>query len=173
MDRILIEGDSRQALGKLQAIKENNWKLNHVAVFFDNANFLITKYNPLSEGVHLILELEDEKEIHIESANCGYSGTGPSNTVKILQLFGVDEEELMRLIFYNDAVSFEVLEGCILYHTIDTSYLFYPSVRYSENEKRLCNKILENRNVLGFFREIPFSVILYFDGTGINQHLSN
>lgn len=53
----------------------------------------------------------------------------------------------MRLIFYNDAVSFGVLEGCILYHTIDTSYLFYPLVRYSENEKRLCNKILEDRNV--------------------------
>ena len=63
MDRILIEGDSRQALKRLQVMKENSWKLNYAAVFFDNANFLITKYHPLSEGVHLILELEDETEI--------------------------------------------------------------------------------------------------------------
>lgn len=147
MDRILIEGDSRQALKRLQVMKENSWKLSYAAVFFDNANFLITKYHPLSEGVHLILELEDETKIHIESANCGYPGAGPSNTVKILQLFGIDDEELMRLIFYNDGISFRVWKGFILYHTIDTSYLFYPPVRYSENEKGLCDKIREDRNV--------------------------
>lgn len=30
---------------------------------------------------------------------------------------------------------------------IKTSYLFYPPVRYSENEKGLCDKIREDQNV--------------------------
>ncbi len=38
MDRILIEGDSRQALKRLQVMKEKSWKLNYAAIFFDNWN---------------------------------------------------------------------------------------------------------------------------------------
>ncbi|GAA6410425.1 hypothetical protein K040078D81_45420 [Blautia hominis] len=35
MDRILLEGDSRQALKRLQVMKEKSWKLNYAACKVD------------------------------------------------------------------------------------------------------------------------------------------
>lgn len=146
MEKILIEGSSDQVQTLLKEQIREGWKLRYVTVFFLNTNFLITKYKPKTNGVHLILELEDQTEIHVEAANCGYGGQGPHATIDALELFGLDGEEARKLVFYHDAVYFEVRNGKILAGTINTYFLFYPSIREKE-EPSLYNRIKNDSNV--------------------------
>lgn len=145
--RILIEGNSGGMIEKLKAKKKEEWVLKYVTAFFDNANFLITKYKPLTNGVYLILELDDQTEIHLEGANCGYYGEGPRTTVAVLKLFGIGGAAIEKLIFGNDAVKFEVEEKQVQWDTVDTSLLFYPKIREREMDKSQYNKICSDGNV--------------------------
>lgn len=145
--RILIEGSSGGMIEKLKVKKKNEWVLKYVTAFFDNANFLITKYKPLTNGVYLILELDDQTEIHLEGANCGYYGEGPRTMLAVLKLFGIEGAVIERLIFGNDAVKFEVEENQVQWNTVDTSFLFYPKIRERETDKSQYNKICSDGNV--------------------------
>lgn len=147
MGNILISGSTDEVMWQMRELKKEEWKLKQVTVFFDNSNFLITKYKPENNGVHLILEMEDHTEIHVESANCGYAGSGPNATVSVLEMFGLNRREVEDLIFNHDAVSFQVKHGMIQKNTIDIWWIFFPSIRYSQEEKSLINKIEDDRNV--------------------------
>lgn len=146
MEKRLIAGNSNEILCGMKAQMQDDWRLKRVAVFFENANFLITKYQPMTNGVYLVLELENSMEIHVEGANCGYRGSGPHATVSVLKMFGLEEKILKSLIFEHDAVQFEVAENKILWNTVDTSYLFYPSIRQDGSKGKL-NKIQTDRNI--------------------------
>lgn len=147
MEKILVEEMSSEIETKIKEIKKENGILKFVTVFFENSNFLITNYKPLTNGVHLILELADQTQLHVERANCGYVGEGPSTTISILKLFGLDERKLRKLIFCNDAVRFEVLKGQIIQRTVDTTFIFYPPIREAGQNKSLYSKIRKDRNL--------------------------
>ena len=147
MDKWLIAGSSDKVIKKLGVEDFENLHLRRVTVFFENANFLITKYSPLSNGVYLILELSNGVELHFEGANCGYGGGGPHATIEILKKFGCFEEGLEDLVFGHDAVSFVVMDDHIVWNTVDTTYLFYPQIRANSKDKSLNNKICKNQNV--------------------------
>lgn len=147
MSAKLIPGNSREAIYEVKKIANEYEKLVMITVFFDNANFLLTKYYPLSNGVYLILEFENEKELHIEGANCGYGGEGPHATIDILSLFNVDKEEVKKYIFYCDSVQLSVDDGEILPIRLGESILFFPEVRYWRNNKSFQNKINRDKNL--------------------------
>lgn len=147
MKKILISGNSNKAVNEIKERISQVSDLKYVAVFFENANFLVTKYRPLSNGVCMILELEDQTELHIEGANCGYGGGGPHATLKILRMFGLEENYLERLVFENDAVQFCVNDKKIVTRSINTTYLFYPKIRETSADKSMRNKIRIDRNV--------------------------
>lgn len=147
MEKILIQGTSSDAEKKIKELIKETWHLKYVTVFFEKANFLVTKYIPLSNSVHLILEMEDETEIHIEAANCGYGGTGPNTTLDILELFGLNRREMEEVIYINDAVKFSVKDGKVIWSTLDTEYLFYPRIREGRDLVAFYNKIPVDKNV--------------------------
>lgn len=143
-NRILIDGSSFDVIEKVKKHQLLTKRIKSIAVFFENANFIITKYRPLNNGVMMILEFEDGTEAHIQSANCGYQGTGPHTSVRLLNEFGLDKEQLEALFFYNDAVQFDVLNNAII--NIKTEFLFYPQIREVETETDFYNKIKNNYN---------------------------
>lgn len=147
MEKILISGSSNIVVKEIEARISELANIKYVTVFFENENFLITKYRPLSNGVCLIIELDDRTELHIEGGNCGYGGGGPHATLNILRLFGLQETYLEELIFGNDAVRFSVEDHQIITSTIDTSYLFYPGIRETDKDKSMRNKIRTDENV--------------------------
>lgn len=63
-------------LSKIMPIKK-------VTVFFDFENFLFTKYSP-KRGITFVAEGWNGTQIHLSGLNCGYGGTGPTETAKIL-----------------------------------------------------------------------------------------
>lgn len=144
MEKILITGSSHTVSGQVAEIKEGCGRLKHVTIFFENYNFIIKKYKLLSNAVHMILKFE-EKEVQIESANCGYGGGGPNASVSVLTMLGLKKDCAERLIFYNDAVDFAVNGDEI--GEIDTSLLFFPDIRQRKSDKSLNNKIEHNKNI--------------------------
>lgn len=143
----LIAGSSYKVCSEIKKIKEEYSELKKVTVFFENSNFFMTNYCPESNGVYLILEFEDGRQLHIEGANCGYRGGGPRATADILVEFGLDRKEIEKLVFHYDAVRFNVNKNEILEGTINTSYIFYPRIRYDEKDKSMRNKIVLSDNV--------------------------
>lgn len=117
-----------EIIGKLK-----NWfgELSKVTVFFDNENFLITDYTPLSLSVHTILEDNKHNELHIQDCNCGYSGTGPSETVRLLKKLGLqnEEKEIKEIIYLNDGVQFKVENNYILPYTVNHTICFRSPIR--------------------------------------------
>ena len=144
---LLLDGSSNKVFRKFREVKEEYHNLIRVTVFFENANFFMTDYHPLSNGVYLILEFEDGEQLHIEGANCGYRGEGPNTTVDILVEIGLDRAEVEELVFVHDALRFSVSDNEIVRETIDTSYIFYTRTRYMENDKSMKNKIIVSDNV--------------------------
>lgn len=119
----------------VQDLNSEFGELKKVSVFFDNSNFLITKYSPLSLSVHMIVEDNYNNELHIEDCNCGYGGTGPNTTVRFLKALGLknDVDEIKSLVFNNDALQFDVENYEIQLQSIDNSFCFFPQVRNYEN----------------------------------------
>jgi len=65
-------------------------ELKKITVFFDNANFIFTKYK-VDYDVLFVAEKINGTEIHATQLNCGYGGNGPSSTYKVL--LGLDVNE--------------------------------------------------------------------------------
>lgn len=146
-ERKLVSGNSYQVVDRLKKQMPEDAKLNYVTVFFENANFLITKYRPLSNAVYLVLEMEDGTEFHIEGANCGYGGSGPHATLGILRIFGIEGSYIERLVFQNDAVRFRVEDGRVVLGTVDTAFLFFPQIRLVYEDDSFRNKVQTDRSV--------------------------
>ena len=129
-------------------LKNEYTNLSYVTVFFECTNFLTTHDQILSENVHLILDFAAGKELQIESANCGYVGKGPNTTLKILKVFGIEDERLSDLIRTHDAVSFGVSpEGNVQYETLDLSAIFLPTIRYRQEYPPHEKMVKLDRNV--------------------------
>lgn len=146
-EKKLISGNSSQAITGMEREIIHGVCLKRVAVFFENANFLITKYQPLSNAVCLILEMQDGTEFHIEGGNCGYGGMGPHATLAILEMCGISGAYVDELIFNYQAVQFEVKGKAILKNTVDTSYLFYNAIPGYEEDRQFLNKIEKGRSI--------------------------
>ena len=78
-----IRGTSDEALkmfmDKLPFLKP----LKRITVFFDHENFLLTNY-VVEHGISFVAEGINDKQIHLSSLNCGYTGTGPTATKELL-----------------------------------------------------------------------------------------
>lgn len=145
-ERILITESSDMILEKMQEYLPRAGQLCHVTIYFENSNFLITKYRLLSYSVHMILEM-DNLEFQIVNANCGYLGTGPICSVKILRELGLKIDELDTFFYSNKAISFSVDKELRIYD-IDTEQLFYNRAECKkEDEKKMINKIRLDKNV--------------------------
>ena len=72
--------------------------------FFDNRNFLLTKYAPLTTAVETIVEFQSGLEWHLEHTNCGYGGNGPGRTKDLYKVLGADSGYVENSIRRNDAV---------------------------------------------------------------------
>ena len=132
-------------MGQMKACIGECGNLKRATVFFNQYNFLITSYDLMSTWVHMVLEFEN-REVQIESANCGYSGTGPHTAVDVLVFCGLDKKQIEPIIFGNTALSFYVNDGQIYY--IGTEQMFYagnPPRCYTGMALR--NQIYQNQNV--------------------------
>lgn len=145
----LIKGNSSGVIAQVRVIKEETplLKIKKVTVFFDNANFFLTEYRPLSNGVYLIVEFENGNQLHIEGANCGYYGDGPRASVEILSMFGLDKHKIEMWIYNFDAVQLFVEEDTIVSKKVRIPLLFYPSIRFDEENKSLRNKIRNGKDI--------------------------
>lgn len=61
--------------------------------FFEPANFLLTPYQVDNNSIHTILENDRGEEMHLAGVNCGYAGSGPGGTQRILVHLGVAKED--------------------------------------------------------------------------------
>lgn len=93
-NKILISEDIVEKV-KQYSIKD----IISVAVFFDNPNFISTKYKPINNSVNLIIELQNKTQLHIRNCNCGYRGTGQHNTYKVLKALGFNDSILEKYVF--------------------------------------------------------------------------
>lgn len=66
--------------------------LKKITVFFDDENFLLTKYKT-DAGTTFVAESWNDNEIHLTGLNCGYGGHGPSETARVLEFVGVNEKK--------------------------------------------------------------------------------
>ncbi len=145
MEKVLIEANSSyEAAEKAEKYFSECGKIRHVTIFFDNSNFLITKYDVLSAWVHMVLEFDD-LEMQVEALNCGYVGAGPNCTIRLLKRLGLPEMQLTPLIHENHAISFRVLGGEI--RELNTYQLFYDVQPSCYKSNSLRNKIHLNENV--------------------------
>lgn len=145
MKKILIAGSSDTVMKQMEKHIDECGKLKKVTIFFNQYNFLITSYDLMSTWVHMILEFEN-REVQIESANCGYSGAGPNAAVDVLELCGLKRKQIEPIILGNTALSFSVTDGKM--HNIGTEQRFYDvssPVCYTDME--LKNQIQQNENV--------------------------
>lgn len=136
MKKILIIGDSREAEIQIENNIEEYGKLEHATVYFNNYNFILSKYEIMSQKVHMILECS-EMQIQIESANCGYQGGGPTATISILTTFGLKKNEIERLVWTSRALDFSVIDGQIYHICTDEIFsgLNYSNPKWIENNK--------------------------------------
>lgn len=114
--------------------------INKITCFFDSENFLTTNYNINSDFVHMIIENFCGMQIHL-NLNCGYGGTGPSATEKLLIFIGVNtslasECKLAKgfeLIFSDDGT----IKNDRIYHNIFfESENLYPKIRKNSNSSK-------------------------------------
>lgn len=94
MKKTVIHGES--SADSLNQFIENYDKHNPITkltCFFDNYNFLLTKYQVANVGISMVLENANGDQTHISNLNCGYRGTGPSSTSQLMQHLGVTVED--------------------------------------------------------------------------------
>lgn len=103
----MIEGSTDTVISQMEQYISSSGKLKSVTVFFDNCNFLITKYELLSPSVHMVLEFE-KREIQIEGINCGYVGGGPNTSIRLMKKLGLPKQQIEPLFHGNRAISFAV-----------------------------------------------------------------
>lgn len=103
--------------------------LKKITVFFDGENFLITKYKVENEAVHMVIENWNGQEIHINNLNCGYAGSGPSHTERLLKYLGMNSNQAEN-IKLNDGIQIGFTkDGQIDNNDIKTEIFFGDSIR--------------------------------------------
>lgn len=130
----LIEGSSCTVQPKFEQLKSTFGQFKKVTVFFENANFLATDFFPMTPNVHMILVDEFENELHIEGCNCGYGGEGPNTSVRLLTSIGIRKELVEDLIFYNNALQFQLTnatDGRIYISNLNKSCYFTTETKSS------------------------------------------
>ncbi len=144
MKKILVKGNSDNAVKEVRSHIADYGALKHVAVYFENFNFLQSDYKLLSSWVHLILECENA-EIQIENANCGYAGAGPRATEVILTAFGMERDEVDWLVESCSALDFYVVSNKAVY--INTHEIFCADIGIDKLRRFDMNKIYHSPNV--------------------------
>lgn len=115
----------------IEYMQKRNVELKCGIIFFSNINFVITKYKPLNNHVHFILEYTDGTELHFKDALCGYLGAGTNKTVKILEKVGLLNDELEMMVYRKDAIYFTVKNQKIIYPKYDFEPFCIPKIRKS------------------------------------------
>lgn len=101
MPDIIIKDSSDTSDESLKFFKKNYEffkPIKKLTVFFNSENFLLTPYIIDNEFTHMVLENWDGQEMYINAMNCGYEGTGPFTTVKLLKTLGMEEKRAKELV---------------------------------------------------------------------------
>ena len=96
MEDLIFEGNSEASLKFFEENYKRMGRIVAITSFFNNSNFLLTKYSVKSDGIHTIIEYEDGSTMQLAGLNCGYGGTGPSATEKMLIILGVNAKTAYR-----------------------------------------------------------------------------
>lgn len=112
-------------LGKISPVKK-------VTVFFDPENFLLTDYQT-NNNITLVAEGWNGDQLHLYDANCGYIGTGPTNTAKILTELNVDTELANKLICHPGLQLEFDKSGNLLKDKITTNAFFSSQIEHESN----------------------------------------
>lgn len=125
-------------------------KVKRFIVFKNNENFLKTEFSPLNNDVYLIVECENGTQLNFKDCNCGYYGTGPRRTVKILTQLGLNKEILEQYIFKYSGAEFYIENNEIVNIIIDNIEIFEETSCKIFNNKKLntyhSDKICKSRN---------------------------
>ncbi|WP_415331531.1 hypothetical protein [Clostridium perfringens] len=110
MRRIIkIQGSSHVAMRKLEEFYDDFTEIKKITTYLNQANFLLDEYPIDDTSVNMILENFNGQLVYVSGLNCGYRGTGPRTTQKLLMKIGFSEEESERLIV-NEALKIEFME---------------------------------------------------------------
>lgn len=120
--RLIYNGATNQCVDFFMNNIKNFGRVVRLVSFFDNQNFLLTKYNVDNDYIHTIIENDYGDEIQLSGANCGYGGEGPNGTRKILEYLGVPSDTASKWI-YHDAIIADFTENKIL-ATLDKPLFF-------------------------------------------------
>lgn len=128
----IIKDKASDSYASYNFFKKNYEKfkpLKKLTVFFDSENFLTTPYAVEGSFVHMVIENWKGQEIHINNMNCGYGGTGPSETARLLKHLGMNEENAEYLKHKDGLQIGFTQDGKIDFNDIKTDVFFGGSVR--------------------------------------------
>lgn len=108
-----------------------------VAAFFDNPNFISTKYEPINNSVNLIIELQNKTQLHIRNCNCGYRGTGPHNTYRVLKALGFNDSILEKYVFEKRGFIIYLEDGNITDIVTENLLIFGSNLTEKEGVNRI------------------------------------
>ena len=131
-NKILISEDIVEKV-KQYSIKD----IISVAVFFDNPNFISTKYKPINNSVNLIIELQNKTQLHIRNCNCGYRGTGQHNTYKVLKALGFNDSILEKYVFEKKGFKIYLEDGNITDIVTENLLIFGSNLTEIEEVTRI------------------------------------
>lgn len=91
-NKLVFNGNSHECLSFVKKNLVDFGPVKKATCFFCEENFwLLPQYSP-EPGTHLILTNSSGAQMELSSLNCGYGGTGPSSTARVLVLLGVEKE---------------------------------------------------------------------------------
>lgn len=181
----LIQGTDFE---KLKIEIDKGIKLKELIALFDSENFLMTEYKPINNMVHMIIKLNNGKVFQFENCICGYLGEGVRNAISVLELLGIDDNNIRQRFLSNDIVHLMYDDnGNLIKQKYEIEGLFYSKVRESYLAKMTTRKIKltkdvridfknrsitfinpQNENFIGFLallKHLDINYIEYYLGT--------
>lgn len=92
-------GSTNSDMNFFEKNSQNITPIKKITVYFDYENFFLTDYD-VEFGTKFVAEGWNGNQIHLTGLNCGYGGTAPSGTEKILIDLGMDRKCADRIKFY-------------------------------------------------------------------------
>lgn len=89
----ICEGSTHVCIEYFEKVKEDFGKIRRLYSFFDNENFLLSRYVVNNPWINTVVENWNGDQIWFASINCGYNGEGPRGLIKLLMAAGIPEQK--------------------------------------------------------------------------------
>ena len=83
-----------------ERVREDFGSIRRLYSFFDNENFLLSRYVVNNPSINTIIENRSGDQIWFSSINCGYNGEGPRGLIKLLIAAGIPEQKAAEWSLY-------------------------------------------------------------------------